>query len=194
MLCYTQIESPVGTLVAGATGRGLCLLSFDNNDDLQLKMKKIEQIAGNTFIQKELPYFQLLREQLSDYFEGTRKEFSVPLHLIGSSFQLSVWEALQQIPFGETRKYKTAPGSADQSAELFDVIEATRENPVQIVIPGHRIIKDPQQMEYENLAIKNSWLLNHELKMNERKNKSEYSFYGFPGMTSFNLKGFSFFI
>lgn len=194
MLCYTLIESPIGTLVAGATGRGLCLLSFDNKEDLQIKMKRIEAITGNSFVQKELPYFQLLREQLADYFEGSRKEFSVPLHLIGSAFQLSVWEAIQQIPFAETKKYRTAPGAADEHAGLFDVIEATRENPVQIVIPSHRIVKEPVQMEYENTSIKNTWLLSHETKINERKSKSDYSFYGFPGMGKKPLGGFTFFI
>jgi len=176
MLCYTHIDTPLGTLVAGATGKGLCLLSYDGEDRVSAKMNRLEAITNFTFVRRELPYFQLLRDQLTDYFEGNRKQFSVPLHLIGSVFQLTVWEAIQQISFAEVRKYRSSAGRADENAELFDVIDATRENPIHILVPVHRIHMDAGTMEYESDLVKNGWLLNHELKMKDKKSPFDTNF------------------
>jgi len=79
-------------------------------------------------------------KQINEYFTGLRTEFDLPLAPQGTDFQQKVWEALQQIPFGETRTYKDiAVAIGDENASRA-VGMANNKNPIAIVIPCHRVI------------------------------------------------------
>ncbi|HEX9788880.1 MAG TPA: methylated-DNA--[protein]-cysteine S-methyltransferase, partial [Candidatus Binatia bacterium] len=78
--------------------------------------------------------------QLKEYFFGTRTEFDLPLEPKGSEFQIKVWRALRQIPFGQTRSYldlATAVGTPKASRAVG---AANGRNPLSIVVPCHRVI------------------------------------------------------
>lgn len=78
--------------------------------------------------------------QLTEYFEGTRKEFDLPLKLVGTEFQISVWNALLDIPYGETRSYKDIAIAIGNPKACRAVGMANHNNPLWIVVPCHRVI------------------------------------------------------
>lgn len=80
------------------------------------------------------------REQLLAYFAGERRGFDLPLAPHGTPFQLRVWSALQQIPFGETRSYGQLAAQLEHPAASRAVGRANATNPVCVIIPCHRVI------------------------------------------------------
>jgi len=78
--------------------------------------------------------------QLAEYFAGTRRQFDVPLALRGTPFQLEVWRALQQIPYGETRSYAEVARAIGRPTATRAVGAATGANPIPIIVPCHRVI------------------------------------------------------
>jgi methylated-DNA-[protein]-cysteine S-methyltransferase len=89
------------------------------------------------------PHQPILKEaikQLSDYLEGRRTEFSLPLHFEGTDFQRKVWEQLQTIPFGETISYAELAKRAGNPKAMRAAGSANGKNPFCIVVPCHRVI------------------------------------------------------
>ncbi len=77
------------------------------------------------------PVLDLAERELREYFEGNRREFSVPLKPVGTPFQLRVWEALRAIPYGETRSYQDVARAVGL---------ANNRNPLAVIVPCHRVI------------------------------------------------------
>ena len=78
--------------------------------------------------------------QLAEYFDKKRRTFELPLHLSGTDFQLRVWNALTEIPFGETRSYRDIAEAAGSPKACRAVGNAVGKNPFLIVLPCHRVI------------------------------------------------------
>ena len=78
--------------------------------------------------------------QLDEYFQRQRKVFDVPLHLVGTPFQLKVWQALQEIPFGSTWSYGQQAAHVGCSGGARAVGAANGRNPISIIIPCHRVV------------------------------------------------------
>ena len=83
---------------------------------------------------------ELVFRQLDEYFAGTRTEFTFPYRLHGTPFQEKVWEALRQIPYGETRSYKDIAEAIGHPKAYRAVGMANNANPIFIAIPCHRVI------------------------------------------------------
>jgi len=88
----------------------------------------------------ETPLLRQAKQQLNEYFGGSLARFSLPLSLRGTKFQLSVWSALQNIPYGETQSYKQVAAAVGSPQASRAVGMANHRNPVMIVIPCHRVI------------------------------------------------------
>ena len=131
-LFYVHTPSPAGPLLLIASSEGLMRLEFEgreqklNPDTIQLRESK-STLA---------PY---LRE-LDDYFAGKRREFSFPLDLRGTGFQLACWHALLEIPYGETRSYRDIAQAIGHPHAYRAVGMANNRNPIAIVVPCHRVI------------------------------------------------------
>ncbi len=82
----------------------------------------------------------LAKEQLDEYFTGTRKQFELPLDPEGTEFQKRVWKALYDIPYGSLRSYKDIALAAGSPKGFRAVGGANNKNPIVIVIPCHRVI------------------------------------------------------
>ena len=80
------------------------------------------------------------RSQLNQYFAGTRKTFDLPLHFGGTEFQHAVWEALLDIPYGETRTYGQIAAAIGRPKAVRAVGQAIGSNPIGILVPCHRVI------------------------------------------------------
>ena len=134
-LCYTTMETPLGTLTLGACAQGLVYIGW-NGDDIdsmakKMKLKPVETtstLLANCIV------------QLKEYFDGTRKEFSLPVHMVGTEFQMQAWDVLKQIPYGETISYGEEAKRIGKPTASRAVAQANHNNPVSIVVPCHRVI------------------------------------------------------
>lgn len=91
--------------------------------------------------QKKAQYhLNLACQQLEEYFQGNRKTFDVPVHMKGTPFQQSVWNALREIPYGETRSYKEIAQAIGNPKACRAVGMANNRNQILIIVPCHRVI------------------------------------------------------
>jgi methylated-DNA-[protein]-cysteine S-methyltransferase len=106
---------------------------------------------------------QPVRDQLSAYFAGDRRDFDLPLALHGTPFQRKVWEALAAIPFGETVGYAEIARRIGSPGSARAVGAAVGRNPVSIVVPCHRVVgSDGSLTGYGGGLDRKRWLLDHE--------------------------------
>lgn len=131
-LYYSQMNSPIGPLNLAASAKGLVALEFDRHNFPPEKTKyQWEESA-----EKTKPFARELRE----YFAGKRRDFSFPLDLRGTDFQLKCWRALLAIPYGETRTYADIARAVRKPQAFRAVGMANNRNPIAIVVPCHRVI------------------------------------------------------
>ena len=88
----------------------------------------------------ETPLLRRTRRQLEEYFSGARKAFSLPLAPAGTPFQRLCWDALCQIPYGETRSYGQQAAAIGRPKACRAVGGANHRNPISIIIPCHRCV------------------------------------------------------
>ncbi len=104
-----------------------------------------------------------IQKQLTEYEKGSRKVFDLPLHLKGTEFQLKVWNALLEIPYGETRSYQQIAQRIGHPKALRAVGGACNRNPIGIIVPCHRVIgKNGKLTGYAGGLFYKELLLNHE--------------------------------
>ncbi len=109
------------------------------------------------------PLLQRCLRELEEYFQGTRRSFTVPLHLQGTPFQVQVWQALQEIPYGETRSYQEIAVAIGNPRALRAVGGANNKNPLALLVPCHRVIgKDGSLTGFGGGLDIKEWLLEHE--------------------------------
>lgn len=165
MITTTKIETELGIMVAGAVDEGICLLEFSDRRMLNTEYKDLARYFKTTIEEGENKHFNSLRKQLKEYFEGKRKEFSVPLSTPGTDFQKRVWKELMNIPYGTTRSYMEQSVALGIPESIRAVANANGMNRVSIIIPCHRVIgSDGQLTGYGGGLKRKKWLLDHEKK------------------------------
>jgi len=132
-LYYAQIDSPIGPLNLGVSGKGLVALEFDRKNFPPTKDKNVKWEKS---VEKTAPYARELKE----YFSGKRREFTFSLDLRGTPFQKQCWQALLAIPYGETRTYADIARAIKNPQAFRAVGLANNRNPIAIVVPCHRVI------------------------------------------------------
>jgi len=158
-----RLETPLGTMYAGAVEQGICLLEFTDRKMLETELKSLSKLLNARIIQGANKHFNLLSDQLGEYFEGKRKEFSVPLFTPGSEFQQTVWKELQNIPYGSTRSYKQQAQALKRPEAIRAVANANGMNRISILIPCHRVIgEDGNLTGYGGGIWRKKWLLDME--------------------------------
>ena len=125
-LCY--IDTPIGKIGIAEDGKGISDVFFRH-----------EGPRGDMTMQ-DTPLLQKAAGLLTEYFNGKLQSFDLPLSLHGTAFQLSVWEALQTIPYGGTRSYKQIAEQCGKPKACRAVGMANNRNPISIIIPCHRVI------------------------------------------------------
>lgn len=143
-LYSTTLASPVGPLFLAASEKGLVALEFDarlpgqqtirpNPRDLRSESTSLN--FGNSAA--KMSFYTI---ELEEYFAGTRRQFSFPLDLRGTPFQLKCWQTLLAIPYGETRTYADIARAVGRPQGFRAVGMANNRNPIAIVVPCHRVI------------------------------------------------------
>lgn len=144
VLHSTMFASPVGPLFLAASEKGLVALEFDarlpgqqtirpNPRDLRSASKAVRFEGADARMSG-------YARELQEYFAGGRRDFSFPLDLRGTEFQLACWKALLAIPYGETRTYADIARAVGRPQGFRAVGMANNRNPVAIVVPCHRVI------------------------------------------------------
>lgn len=137
---FTRIETSLGTMIACAVPQGICLLEFTDRKMLETELKTLARILNANIIQGSNPHFEQLERELQEYFDGDRKEFTVPLYMPGTNFQKLVWQELRQIPYGVVRSYKEQALALQKPEAIRAVANANGMNRISIIIPCHRVI------------------------------------------------------
>ncbi|MDH7451504.1 methylated-DNA--[protein]-cysteine S-methyltransferase [Luteimonas composti] len=128
----TIVDSPVGPLFLAADERGLRAIEFrDNRHPVR---RGDDWRAGDSLLLRRA------RAQLDEYFAGRRRSFDLPLSPQGTAFQLSVWNALAAIPYGQTLSYAGLAARVGRPSAMRAVGAANGRNPLPIVLPCHRVI------------------------------------------------------
>jgi O-6-methylguanine DNA methyltransferase len=131
--------APGLVLHLAATDRGICGLSF-----VESTLQFLAEMARATGIEEwdrdSDPVLGHAAAQLDEYFTARRRAFQLPLDLRGTPFQQKVWNALLEIPYGETRSYAELARSIGAPKAYRAVGAANGANPIAIIIPCHRVI------------------------------------------------------
>jgi methylated-DNA-[protein]-cysteine S-methyltransferase len=128
-----SLPSPVGQLTLIGSDAGLAAILWENDDPKRVPLP----VAG------EAPDHPVLLEaarQLTEYFNGERHTFTLPLDFHGTAFQKDVWTALLNVPYGQTRSYAQIAEHIGRPTASRAVGAANGRNPISIVAPCHRII------------------------------------------------------
>lgn len=143
------IDTPLGKLQVYCTENAITILDF--SIDAEKESVEVPLILQNSLT------------QLQEYFEQKRTTFTLPLAPQGTPFQLSVWAALQEIPYGKTLSYLQLSQELGNEKAIRAVGTANGRNPIPIIIPCHRVIgSDNSLTGYAGGLWRKKWLLEHE--------------------------------
>ena len=145
-----KITTPCGPLTLLCDGRTLVAIRFGREADGAATAKAAQ--AGAEMFEKVMPTQQTQEaraaqeipeqaaREIGEYFEGKRRAFAVPTAAAGTPFQQAVWNALKEIPYGETRTYGEIARRIGHPRASRAVGQANNRNPLPIVVPCHRVI------------------------------------------------------
>ncbi len=154
---------PLGLLFLAGTARGLRYLEFLDKRSIKRAIESRRAENPDAVWEASLVDLKPWVDQLEGYFCGALTRFDLPLDPLGSEFQLQVWRALLDIPFGETRTYGQIAKAIRQPRASRAVGLANNQNPIAIVVPCHRVIgADGNLTGYGGGIPRKRWLLAHE--------------------------------
>lgn len=133
-------ESPCGTMTLGSFGDKLCLCKWHTDKHGELACRRLKRILNACLEEDTSGVIEKAAAQLNEFFAGRRRVFDVPLLLIGTDFQKTVWGELMNVPFGKTLSYGEMARRIGRPKAVRAVANANGANPVCIFVPCHRII------------------------------------------------------
>ena len=128
---YTEIDSPIGPLIVTRDDEGITGVHLPGGK---------KPAAVHPDWERDDAAFDDVRTQLGEYFAVTRRDFDLPLHPSGTPFQLRAWEALDDIPYGETISYGKQAAAIGFPDGARAIGAANGQNPIPIIVPCHRVI------------------------------------------------------
>jgi len=153
---YSYIQSPLGDMLVTRDDDGIT--------GLDLPVSRYPRRVSDEW-ERDDTAFDDIRTQLAEYFAGDRQDFDLPLNAGGSRFQALVWQALVEIPYGETTSYGKVAVSIGHPDGPGAVGLANGQNPIPIIVPCHRVIgADGSLTGYGGGLSAKRWLLDHEAK------------------------------
>lgn len=154
MTYYTEMESPLGPVLLVGDGEALTVVAMHD--------QKRGAAVQPDWERTDAP-FRAALDQLRAYFAGELQEFDLPLRPAGTPFQQRVWQALLEIPYGETVSYGDIARRIESPKACRAVGLANGQNPISIIIPCHRVIGSTGKLTgYGGGLDRKEWLLNHE--------------------------------
>lgn len=145
-LPLATLDSSLGKMIACANQQGICLLEFADEERLEKRLKILAKHQNSEFLPTHHAMFVTLQTQLDEYFQQTRKNFDIPLSLLGTDFQCQVWQTLLTIPYGKTWSYQQQANLLQKPNSVRAVANANGQNHVSIIVPCHRVIGSNGQL------------------------------------------------
>ncbi len=136
---YAIVPCEMGYLLAAATERGVCKISL--GDDPSELEKALHEEFGQAQLIADEAHLAYATTAITSYIAGEKLTLELPLDIRATAFQRRVWEALRQIPYGETRSYEELSEMIQQPGAARAVAGACAKNPVALAIPCHRIVR-----------------------------------------------------
>lgn len=141
---YTIVECHLGRMLVAGTTRGVCSVQFGAEDEMLATALAAEYPAAS--IKLDESGLNIWVEELLRHLEGSRPDLSLPLDLQATAFQTRVWEELRQIPYGATRSYARVAEAINQPTATRAVARACATNPVALLTPCHRVVRESGQL------------------------------------------------
>ena len=164
-----QIATPLGDMLSIADHEKLYLLEFTTRKNLEKQIDKLTINQKTDITSGETSVTRSIKNELERYFKNELREFQTPVYLQGTDFQHIVWQALQRIPFGQTRSYAELAQAIGQPKAYRAVARANSTNRLAIIIPCHRIINQNGNLGgYAGGITRKQSLLQHEKTQNEK--------------------------
>lgn len=163
------INSPLGDITAYASDRGVCFLKFAGHAKGDLILQQVLKGLNGSLQSTENAHLCQARQELAEYFEGRRTSFQTPLDIVGTTFQKSVWQVLQTIPYGSTISYRQEAERLNREQAVRAVANANGRNRISIMLPCHRVIGSNGSLTgYGGGLERKQWLLDFEQTITQR--------------------------
>jgi len=133
-------QSPVGEMILGSYEGKLCLADWKYRRMRSTIDKRIQSGLKAEYVEENSIVIEETTKQMKAYFSGERKAFDIPLLMVGTYFQKSVWDGLIKIPYGATASYLELSKNIGNEKAVRAVASANGANAISILIPCHRII------------------------------------------------------
>ncbi|KFD18095.1 MULTISPECIES: methylated-DNA--[protein]-cysteine S-methyltransferase [Tatumella] len=133
MYYYRLLLTPVGELTLIAGEQGLAAVAWENERPSRIRAHPELRVTDH-------PVLEQAAYQLTEYFNCQRQTFDLPLQFEGTPFQCEVWQALREIPYGETRSYRDIAERIHRPKAMRAVGAANGRNPLSVIVPCHRVI------------------------------------------------------
>jgi AraC family transcriptional regulator of adaptative response/methylated-DNA-[protein]-cysteine methyltransferase len=144
IISYAIVESSLGKLLIAATEKGVCSVTLgDSESALETNLK---QEFPQAQIQRDEAALTVAAKAIVDHLEGRTSHIDLPLDIQATAFQLKVWEQLRAIPSGQTCSYSEVAKAIGQEKAIRAVARACATNPVALVIPCHRVIREDESL------------------------------------------------
>lgn len=166
ILKASWLDTPLGPIIAIADHEELYLLEFVDRRGLEREVERLRSRTKSAIIPGSSPPIESIQKELALYFEGNLSLFHTPIRLLGSPFQMDVWNALLKIPVGQTRSYSELSKLLGNPLAYRAVARANGANQLAILIPCHRVINANGDLAgYGGGVSRKKWLLDHEKRM-----------------------------
>jgi len=169
IILINRLTTPLGPMFVCATDQGICLLEFTNRKNLEKEFNDLQKLLNAEILTGENEYIKQVKKEMTEFFEGQRTSFDVPLHTPGTPFQNAVWQALGTIPYGSTASYQEQAEKLQKPKAVRAVAAANGQNRIAIIIPCHRVIgKDGKLRGYAGGLERKRWLIECEQGQTKR--------------------------
>jgi len=133
-------KTKIGELILGSFDNRLCMLDFRYRKMRKTVDNRIKKGLEAEFIECDDEVLQNTAQQIGEYLGGERKEFDLPVLMVGTEFQKGVWNALMKVPYGSTSTYLQLAKNVENEKAVRAVANANGANSMSLIIPCHRII------------------------------------------------------
>ncbi|MEZ7973616.1 MAG: methylated-DNA--[protein]-cysteine S-methyltransferase [SAR324 cluster bacterium] len=140
VICIQYHKTKIGELVLGSFEGNLCLLDFRYRKMRRVVDDRLKRGLKADFIEEDSDIIEKTRTELDEYFQEKRQEFNIPIQMVGTDFQKSVWNALLKVTYGTTSSYLQLAKKINNEKAVRAVAGANGANAIAIIIPCHRII------------------------------------------------------
>jgi AraC family transcriptional regulator of adaptative response/methylated-DNA-[protein]-cysteine methyltransferase len=141
---YAIVETPLGSLLVAATGKGVCSVKLGDSE-AKLKSDLMNEFPAAEIREDEQPLRSSL-QSIVEHLKGRSLQINLPLDIQATAFQRLVWEQLRSIPYGVTSSYGEVAAAIGQQKAVRAVARACATNPVALVIPCHRVVREDKSL------------------------------------------------